>query len=143
MTDLDLAAIKERLGWFRDSQEQCRRSPGQVSLAGYAAAAIECGRDAPALVSEIERLDAENERLKRLLGPPEMPTVDSYENLVQALADERAAVVEHCDRNVLLTALLAEILGYFAGPYRDTMARSKFVPVETLDRWRSYLERAT
>jgi hypothetical protein len=122
-----------------------------------------CRTDVPALVSEVERLrdevrilensdaldivtaNAEIKRLKRLLGPPEMPTVDSYESMAAALVDERAEVVRHCDRIAELTTLLAEILRYFPGPFRDTVVgvRSTFVPVETLDGWRSRLERAS
>jgi hypothetical protein len=94
--------------------------------------------DVPALVAEVERLT-------RLLGPAEVPSVDAYENVVQALSDERAEVVRHCDRIAELAALLAEILRYFPGPFRDTVVgvRSTFVSAETLDRWRSHLERAS
>jgi hypothetical protein len=59
VTGLDIEAIRRRLDWFRACEEQCRISPGQVSLHGYAAAAIECGRDVAVLVAELDRLRAD------------------------------------------------------------------------------------
>lgn len=140
VTDLDLDEIRNLL-----------RQPHNFHLtlaANKLLAEVERLRDEVRILENSDALDvvtanAEIKRLKRLLGPPDMPTVDSYESMAAALEDERAAVVEHCDRIATLTALLAEVLGYFAGPYRDTVARSKFVPVETLDKWRSYLGRAS
>lgn len=87
------------------------------------------------------RLLAEVERLTRLLGPVEVPSVDAYENVVQALADERAEVVQHCNRVRDLSALLAEILAYFpTGPTDPGWeVRSSPLQAETLVRWRSHL----
>jgi len=53
---LDLEPIQKRAKWMQDNADQCQRSPGQVSLSGYVAACIDCGRDVPALVAEVERL---------------------------------------------------------------------------------------
>lgn len=60
--NLDLEPIKKRAEWMRDNAEQCRRSPGQVSMSGYVAACIDCGRDVPDLIAEVERLRAMVER---------------------------------------------------------------------------------
>jgi hypothetical protein len=56
---LDLEPIKRRAEWMTDSADLCGRSPGQVSLSGYVAACIDCGRDVPVLIAEVERLRAE------------------------------------------------------------------------------------
>ncbi len=160
MTDLDLTAIKKRaeaatpgpwwawdrgVGWViglgdgRDERgrpedrlpEGFRTDIGRAEDAEFIAAAR---TDIPALVAELERM-------QRLL---DVPSVDSYESMAQALADERAEVVRHCDRIAELTALLAEILGNFPEiPPNGFPGRSHLVAPETLDRWRSRLERAS
>lgn len=58
MSGLDIEAIRRRLDWLRACEEQCQVSPGQVSLHGYAAAAIDCGRDVPALLAQLDREQA-------------------------------------------------------------------------------------
>jgi hypothetical protein len=58
---LDLEPIKKRAEWMLDNAAQCHISPGQVSLSGYVAACIDCGRDVSALIDEVERLRSENE----------------------------------------------------------------------------------
>jgi len=133
VTELDLTAIRERA-------ELAAAALSSITFATQqrATQVMDSACDVADLVAEVERLT-------RLLGPPELPSVDSYESMAQALADERAEVVRHCDRIATLTDLLAEILLYFPGPFRDTVVgvRSTFVPAETLDRWRSHLERAS
>lgn len=92
-----------------------------------------CSRHVLLLVAEIERY-------RRLFEPVELPPVDAYENAVQALTDERAEVVRHCDRIAELLALLAEVLAHFpATPYPGLGVRSTEVLPETLGRWRSHL----
>lgn len=81
---LDLDPIRRRVEWMRDNEEQCRLTPGQVTLAGYAAAAIDCGKDVPALVAEVERLRA-------ILTTAEVLS-DAVEDLLFAEGDHRDAV---------------------------------------------------
>lgn len=143
MTELDLDAIKARADaasagpWTaeRDGLVWAPRlgDPVSGSTEMEDAEFIAAARaDVPALVAEVERL-------QRLLGEP-FPTSDAYESLHQALADERAEVVRHCDRIAELTALLAEVLGSFPPPpYRDVEVHSCRVRAETVDRWRSHL----
>lgn len=147
MTDLDLTAIKKRieaasagpwtaaddgLVWATRLGDPVSGSV-EIEDAEFIAAAR---TDIPALVAEVERL-------RRLLGPPDMPTVDSYESMAAALADERASVVEHCDRIEVLESLLAEVLRYFPHGAAGIGCRSDEVLGETLERWRSRLERAS
>lgn len=162
MTDLDLTAIKARadaatpgpwwpwdrgVGWQigvgdeRDERgrpvellpDALRTDIGRAEDAVFIAATR---TDIPALVAEVERL-------RRLLGPPDMPTVDSYESMAAALDDERAAVVQHCDRIEVLETLLAEVLRYFPRGTAGIGVRSDEVLGETLERWRSRLERVS
>jgi hypothetical protein len=157
VTELDLDAIKARAEaatpgpWLREwafsthfvvpesartvaADNVARLKSTQRADANFIAASR---TDVPLLVAEVERLT-------RLLGPPELPSVDSYESMAQALADERAEVVRHCDRIRDLSALLAEILAAFPSPpYRDVEVRSGRVREETLDRWRSRLAGAS
>lgn len=147
MTDLDLAAIKKRieaasagpweaaddgLVWAPRLGDPVSGSTDQEDAEFIAAART----DIPALVAEVERY-------RRLFEPVELPPVDAYENLVQALGDERAAVVQHCNRIEVLETLLAEILRYFPRGTAGIGVRSDEVLGETLDRWRSRLERAS
>lgn len=94
-----------------------------------------CSRHVLQLVAEVERLT-------RLLGEP-FPSSDSYESMAAALADERASVVQHCDRIEVLETLLAEVLRYFPHGAAGIGCRSDEVLGETLERWRSRLERAS
>jgi hypothetical protein len=144
VTDLDLSAIKARieaasagpwtahpdgLVWAPRLGDPVSGSAELEDAEFIAAARL----DVPALVAEVERLT-------RLLGPTPVPSVDSYESMAQALSDERAAVVEHCNRIAVLEALLAEVLQCFpANPYPGFGVRSAEVLPETLDRWRSHL----
>jgi hypothetical protein len=103
------------------------------------------------VVAQVPRMIAELERLGRLCGPAELPSVDAYENVVQALADERAEVVRLCDLLLVrakeredLRRLLAEVLHHFPVPAADKAGtyepvRSDPVPVVALERWRSHL----
>lgn len=91
-------------------------------------------QDVPALVAELERL-------QRLLVADPVPSESAYDRMAQALADERAAVVEHCDRIELLEAdrdylleLLGEVLATFRQVGGEHMAFAA-VPIETLARW--------
>jgi len=143
VTELDLTAIKKRVeaasaGPWTAAQDGLVWAgrlgdpvSGSTDLedAEFIAA---CRTDVPALVAEVERLS-------RLLGPAEVPSVDAYENVVQALADERAEVVRHCNRIAELTALLAEILGHLihAGHPGYAAVRSGWIREETVQRWRS------
>jgi hypothetical protein len=83
VTDLDLEAIKHR--W-----------------AGVDVVPDDPCADVPILIAELERV-------LRLLGADPVPSVDAYENAVQALTDERAEVVRLCDllvaRDIELSAL--------------------------------------
>lgn len=147
MTDLDLAAIKKRieaasagpwtaaddgLVWATRLGDPVSGSV-EIEDAEFIAAAR---TDIPALVAEVERY-------RRLFEPVELPPVDAYENLVQALDDERAEVVQHCNRIEVLETLLAEVLRYFPRGTAGIGVRSDEVLGETLDRWRSRLGRAS
>lgn len=124
MTDLDLTEIRSRY----EHAGQPLPDP--------------CSRHVLLLVAEVERY-------RRLYEPVELPPVDAYENVVQALADERAEVVRLCDlllergnEREDLRALLAEILAHFPPSAPSTAAysvRSEPVPPATLARWRSRL----
>lgn len=152
MSELDLTAIKKRieaasagpwdaaddgLVWAPRLGDPVSGSTEMEDAAFIAAAR----QDVPMLVAEVERQ-------RRLLGEP-FPSSDAYEDVVQALTDERAEVVRLCDlllerskEREELRALLAEILGHFlpAAPSTAGYAlRSEPVPPETLDRWRSRL----
>ena len=78
------------------------------------------------------KLLAEVERLQRLAGPIAVPSES---------ADERAAVVEHCDRIAALEqgqdrlrTLLGEVLDTFRQVGTEHMAFAS-VRIETLARW--------
>jgi hypothetical protein len=62
MSEINMDAIRQRVANVEDNADQCQRSPGQVSLSGYIAASIESSRDVPALIAEVERLNAKVER---------------------------------------------------------------------------------
>lgn len=140
MTDLDLDEIRDLL-----------RQPHNFHLtlaANKLLAEVERLRDEVRILENSDALDvvtanAEIKRLKRLLGPPDMPTVNSYESMAAALVDERAAVVQHCNRIEVLETLLAEVLRYFPRGTAGIGVRSDEVLGETLDRWRSRLGRAS
>lgn len=61
--------------------------------------------DVPILIAELERL-------QRLLGDDPFPSSEAYEDAVQALVDERAAVVDLCDRIVARDAELAALRSF-------------------------------
>ena len=86
MTELDLTAIKAR--WSGVDVEE-----------GDPAA------DVPILIAELERL-------QRLLGDDPVPSEDAFDRMALALADERAAVVELCDRIVARDAELAALRSF-------------------------------
>lgn len=88
---LNVDAIKRRVDWLRDNEEQCRRSPGQVSMAGYAAAAIDCGRDVPLLLEEFEALQSRAERYRLAWTNARERAAALAEALVEA-DDERDAL---------------------------------------------------
>ena len=84
-----------------------------------------------------ETLVAEVERLRRLLGADPSPSSEAYENVVQALVDERAV-------STRLRDLLIEVLRHFPNPPSDTYGdypavRSEAVLITSLTRWRSAL----
>lgn len=115
MTDLDLEAIKHR--W----------------------ANVDIVPDDPC--ADVPLLIAELERLQRLAGPAAMPSEDAYDRMAQALADERAAVVEHCNKIELLEAdrdyllsLLTEVLATFKQVGGEPMAYAA-VGLQDLARW--------
>lgn len=114
MTDLDLTAIRSRY----EHAGQPLPDP--------------CSRHVLLLLAEVERY-------RRLFEPVQLPPVDAYENVVQALDDERAEVVRHCDRIATLERLLAEILRYFPKGFPGIGVRSDEVLGESLARWRSHL----
>ena len=88
------------------------------------------------LLAAVEKLQAENARLERLLGADPFPTLDGYEAAMQALADERARVGA-------LETVLGEVLRHFPAALdadlRDTV-RSREVPEVTVARWRRIAE---
>lgn len=55
---IDIDAIRARVAYVQSNADQCQRSPGQVSMAGYAAASIDSSRDVPVLLAEVDRLRA-------------------------------------------------------------------------------------